>query len=344
MQTLSQITWRLPRHTLTFERPCLMGIVNVTPDSFSDGGQFRANDAQTVNSVSDSDCDRKAFRVDIAATVDYARELLRNGASILDVGGESTRPGSDAIDEAEELRRVIPVIKALARELNAPISVDSYRPAVIDAALECGAEIANDVAAGRYQTSQKSFSNEDDTPEREELAEIVARSGAGVCLMHMRGVPKTMQSVEPVYERGVVEETLSFLSRRRDAFLHYGVRPEQLAYDPGIGFGKTLEQNWALIANADAFLSLGGVVLYGCSRKRFLTGTLEEIDAREKTTLNVYSQTLERRDFMTAQTTVALARRGVHVIRVHNVAMSRLALELAQRAEDLPPRSASCQK
>ena len=225
-------TWTLKTRTVRFGRTVLMGILNVTPDSFSDGGRFAKASSR--------------FDVDLDALADAARKLVRDGAGILDVGGESTRPGSAPVDEAEELRRVAPAIAALKRAVDVPISVDTYRAAVADAALEAGAEIVNDVAAGRYISSQKRFAAEDEEGFPEEIAEVARRRGAAVVLMHMRGTPQTMQEGTPVYPQGVTNEVCAFLARRRDRFLGAGVPLESIAFDPGLGFGKTFEQNWDL--------------------------------------------------------------------------------------------------
>ena len=156
--------WRLKARTLPLDRPVLVGIINATPDSFSDGGQFNV-DANHL------------FRVDLNAVVDKARQLVRDGASMLDVGGESTRPGSEPVGETEEIGRVVPVVKALKKALSVPLSIDTYRAAVADAALEAGAEIVNDVSAGRYFASQDRFADENETDFPEEMAEVVRRRG-----------------------------------------------------------------------------------------------------------------------------------------------------------------------
>lgn len=299
-----------------------MGILNATPDSFSDGGRFAKKSSR--------------FDVDLNALVDAGRKLTRDGAEILDVGGESTRPGSEPVDEAEELRRVVPAIRALKETLGVPISVDTYRPAVADAALESGAEIVNDVAAGRYVGSQKRFANEDEEGFPEETAEIVSRRGAAVVLMHMRGVPKTMQEGTPTYPDGVTNEVCAFLSRRRDRFLERGVPLEKIAFDPGLGFGKTFEQNWELLKNVNKLHELGGVLLVGDSRKRFLAETARRFNEARgaKPDDDVDPDALRTRDFATVATTVALARKGVQIARVHNVALSAFALDLARRSGD----------
>lgn len=318
--------WRLKTRTLPLDRPVLVGIINATPDSFSDGGQFSAD----VNS---------AFRVDLNAVGDKARQLVRDGASILDVGGESTRPGSEPVGEAEEIRRVVPVVKALSEAFSVPVSVDTYRPAVADAALESGAEIVNDVSAGRYIASQDRFADENETDFPEEMAEVVRRRGAAVVLTHMQGTPRTMQ-IAPRYDLGVFDEVFDFLRRRRDRFVELGVAREQIALDPGVGFGKTFEQNWELIRRAAEFCELSQPLYYGCSRKRFLTETLRQVTAQRDAETALISEkpsfyepfepeNLAERDVATAATTLLLAERGVRIFRVHNVLRNAVALKFA---------------
>ena len=316
-------TWTLKTRTVRFGRTVLMGILNVTPDSFSDGGRFAKASSR--------------FDVDLDALADAARKLVRDGAGILDVGGESTRPGSAPVDEAEELRRVAPAVAALKRTVDVPISVDTYRAAVADAALEAGAEIVNDVAAGRYISSQKRFAAEDEEGFPEEIAEVARRRGAAVVLMHMRGTPQTMQEGTPAYPQGVTNEVCAFLARRRDRFLDAGVPLERIAFDPGLGFGKTFEQNWELLRNVDKLRELGGITLVGDSRKRFLAETARRFNsAREaEPDADVDPDARHTRDFATAATTVALARKGVQIVRVHNVAISAFALDLARRSGEL---------
>ena len=319
--------WRLKTQTFPLDRPALIGIINATPDSFSDGGQFSV------------DANPK-FRVDLNAVVDKARQLLRDGASMLDVGGESTRPGSEPVGEAEEIRRVVPVVKALTDAFSVPISVDTYRPAVADAALEAGAEIVNDIGAGRYISSQDRFADENELDFPEETADVVRRRGAAVVLTHMRGTPRTMQ-IAPRYDLGVFDEVFDFLRRRRDRFVELGVAAARIALDPGVGFGKTSEQNWELIRRAAEFCALSQPLYYGCSRKRFLTETLSRAVAKRdaKTSLasvtNRYCEPFEpesiaERDAATAATTLLLAERGVRIFRVHNVFRNAAALEIAE--------------
>ncbi len=319
--------WRLKTRTLPLDRPVLVGIINATPDSFSDGGQFNAD----ANSQ---------FRVDLNAVVDKARQLVRDGASMLDVGGESTRPGSEPVGEAEEIHRVVPVVKALSEALSVPISIDTYRPAVADAALEAGAEIVNDVSAGRYIASQDRFAAENEVDFPEETAEVVRRRDAAVVLTHMRGTPRTMQ-VAPQYDLGVFDEVFDFLRRRRDRFLELGVAQERIALDPGVGFGKTFEQNWELIRRAAEFSALSQPLYYGCSRKRFLIETMRQSVAERDAEITRTQETnrfyepfapdgVAERDAATAATTLLLAERGVRIFRVHNVLRNAVALKFTE--------------
>jgi dihydropteroate synthase len=318
--------WRLKTRTLPLDRPVLVGIINATPDSFSDGGQFNV-DANHL------------FRVDLNAVVDKARQLVRDGASMLDVGGESTRPGSEPVGETEEIGRVVPVVKALKKALSVPLSIDTYRAAVADAALEAGAEIVNDISAGRYIASQDRFADENETDFPEEMAEVVRRRGAAVVLTHMRGTPRTMQ-VSPQYDLGVFKEVFDFLRRRRDRFVELGVAQDRIALDPGLGFGKTFEQNWELIRRAADFYALSQPLYYGCSRKRFLVETLRQTAAERapKTPLTSENkrfyepfepESVSERDAATAATTLLLAERGVRIFRVHNVLRNAVALRIA---------------
>ena len=223
---------RARQFEFTFPRPTLvMGILNVTPDSFSDGGQF----------------------LDPETAVAHALELTAQGAGILDIGGESTRPGAEPVGEAEELCRVIPVIERLAGRVEVPISIDTMKPAVARAALEAGASIVNDVAANR----------EDDAMWR-----VVAEARAGYICMHMRGTPQTMQS-NPVY-RDVVREVGEFFEERIQRLNHCGVSREQTILDAGIGFGKTPEHNLQLLGALAGFTKLERPLLLGVSRKSFM--------------------------------------------------------------------------
>lgn len=242
-----------------------MGIVNVTPDSFSDGGRF----------------------LDPELAVRRGLQIVADGADIVDVGGESTRPGSDVVSARDEGERVLPVIKHLAAELDAPISVDTRKPEVAALALEAGATIVNDVSAASDPA----------------MFEVVKDSSAGLVLMHMRGDPKTMQQAPSYID--VVDEVKEYLRERVEAAVFAGVDVDRLAIDPGIGFGKTLEHNLSLLANTEAFLDVGRPLLVGPSRKRFigeLTGT--ESDDRVEGTAGAVAW---------------VAAQSAHIVRVHDV-------------------------
>ncbi|HEX8568694.1 MAG TPA: dihydropteroate synthase [Caulobacteraceae bacterium] len=244
-----------------------MGVVNVTPDSFSDGGRF----------------------LDEAAAVSHARRLIAEGADILDVGGESTRPGAEPVAEADEIARVVPVIEAVRHESGIPISVDTMKPSVARAAVAAGATIWNDVAALRGEGS----------------LEAAAELGCGVVLMHMQGEPRTMQR-SPTYE-DVVREVRDFLARRAAAAEAAGVARERIWIDPGIGFGKTLEHNLMLFRALPELAALGFPVVLGVSRKRFVQ--FLDPSAEQAT------------DRLGGSLAAALhgADRGAAVLRVHDV-------------------------
>lgn len=254
------------------ERTLVMGVLNVTPDSFSDGGGFFGPVLATRHAV----------------------QMVADGADIVDVGGESTRPGSDPVAAEEELGRVLPVIERLAEEIpGIPISIDTRKPEVAAAALEAGALIVNDVSAGRGPG----------------MFDVVRDVGAGMVLMHMKGEPKTMQE-EPRYN-DVVAEVHGFLRERVEAAEFAGIDPQCLAVDPGIGFGKNLQHNLTLMRNVDALLDLGRPVLVGPSRKRFI-GTLLDVPEDERVE-------------GTAGAVAWLVAKGARIVRVHDVkAMARV--------------------
>ena len=259
--------------------PVVVGILNVTPDSFSDGGDF----------------------LDPEAAAEHAVTMLDEGAEILDLGGESTRPGSDPVSQEEEIRRVVPVVeRILAARPGAVISVDTYRSGTAAAALEAGASFVNDVTALRGDTR---------------MASVIYEASCPVVLMHMQGEPKTMQK-EPLYE-DVVREVRDFLARRADHAVAAGIRPENVIVDPGIGFGKNLEHNLALLRNLDAIVDLGFPVLIGASRKRFI-GRITGL------------QEAKHRVFGTVATTVLAYERGATFFRVHDVRANREALAVAE--------------
>lgn len=259
----------------------MMGVLNVTPDSFSDGGRFRTPEAALA----------------------HGRRLAADGADIIDVGGESTRPGAQTVPEDEERRRVVPVIAELTR-LGVPISVDTQKAAVADAALRAGATIVNDVSAGRADP---------------EMLGVVATHGAGVVLMHMRGEPRTMQQ-DPRY-RDVVAEVGDFLAERVDAARAAGVPADRIVVDPGIGFGKTAEHSWALLRATPVLAArVPAPLLVGPSRKSFLRAVGAPDDPMG-------------RDAATAATAVWALRHGAAMVRVHDVAGCRAALAAWARVE-----------
>ena len=267
----------------------LMGIVNVTPDSFSDGGEF----------------------LDAEVAISHGRELAAEGADILDVGGESTRPGAEAVDAEAELARVLPVVQSLAREGGAglPVSIDTSKRAVAEAALDAGAGIVNDVTALRAEP---------------DLAGLCADRGCEVVLMHMLGDPRTMQD-DPRYD-DVVDDIEAFLAERIEFAVSEGVSEERILIDPGIGFGKTVEHNLELHRRLGELRDLGRPIVFGSSRKSFigkLTGA--EVDERVGGTI--------------ASNVIAYAN-GADVLRVHDVGPMRQALTVAEAILD-PDRAAA---
>lgn len=273
--------WQTTRYRIDLVRAQVMGIVNLTPDSFSDGGRHAGPMAALAH------CER----------------LLREGADILDIGGESTRPGSDPVSLDEELARVLPVLRE-ALSLGVPVSLDSYKPAVMRAALDLGVDIVNDVKALREPGA---------------LDVVAEHPTCGICLMHMRGMePRSMQDGEPQYD-DVVREVGDFLRERVQAVQARGVAPQRLVLDPGIGFGKRSEHNWALLANQRELLALGLPLLAGWSRKGTLGRLIGRDDVGER---------------LVASVTAALAavHNGARVVRVHDVAATVDALKVWRAA------------
>jgi dihydropteroate synthase len=250
-----------------------MGIVNVTPDSFSDGGQF----------------------LDVDAAVAHALKLVADGADLLDIGGESTRPKAGIVATDEELNRVLPVVERLAGQVSVPISIDTSKAAVARAAVEAGAEIINDVTALTGDS---------------QMMTVAYETGAGVCAMHMQGTPQTMQD-DPTYG-DVVFEVRDYLRGRRDALIAAGIERERICVDPGIGFGKTREHNIELMRHCYGLHELGCPVLVGHSRKGFLGKLIGDNDG-DRVNATVWSS-------------LSLAVQGVQVIRVHDVSLVRDAL------------------
>jgi len=279
------ILWRLPRRELVYSgRGTVMGIVNVTPDSFSDGGRYQEFDA----------------------AVEHGLRLIQEGAEILDIGGESTRPGADPVNAADEMARVLPVIERL-RKL-APevvISVDTSKAEVAEAACELGAEIINDITALRGDPR---------------MADVAAKTGAGLILMHMQGTPRTMQQ-DPHYE-DVTAEVSAFLAAQMQVALAAGVEEARIALDPGLGFGKTPMHNLQLLRTLSGLGARGRPVVLGVSRKSFFS--------------KVLGATLEERDAATLAVTTYAHLAGAQIHRVHDVRPNVLALrmmEAIQRAE-----------
>ncbi len=279
-----EVIWRCGSHVISLGgRTLVMGIVNVTPDSFSDGGSY----------------------ANVDDAVKHAIQMVADGAELVDVGGESTRPGSDVVAPEEEIHRVLPVIRRIVDELpDLPVSVDTRKPAVARAALEGGAAIVNDVSAGADPA----------------MFGVVGEAGAGMVLMHMKGEPKTMQD-DPRYD-DVVAEVSGFLEQRVAAAVAAGVDPDGICIDPGIGFGKTLAHNVRLLRELDLICAIGPPVVVGTSRKRFIGA----ITGREESD----------RVAGTLATSVMALEKGAAIFRVHDVRDNRDALDVAAAIMRLP--------
>jgi len=262
--------WKLARRSLPYgERTLVMGVLNVTPDSFSDGGQFFSRDRALA----------------------HAEQMIAEGADIIDIGGESARPGSEFVSEEEELRRVIPVIERLTASTSIPLSIDTTKSSVARAALQAGAEIVNDISGLRFDPA---------------IADEAAKAKAGLVLMHSRGTPKTMQQLPPVND--IMSEVVNGLRTSIEITAEHGVPPESIAIDPGIGFGKTAEQNLELIAKlgqlAREFPEFP--IMIGTSRKSFIGKLLNNAPPGERL-------------YGTVATVVASVLKGAHIVRVHDV-------------------------
>ena len=270
--------WIAREHQFEFPRPMVvMGIVNTTPDSFSDGGQF----------------------LDVDAAVTHALRLANEGAEILDIGGESTRPGAPAVSEQEELDRVIPVIQRLAKRPELVLSIDTQKPSVARAAIDAGAAIVNDIAANRSDP---------------EMWQVVAEAGAGYVCMHMQGNPQTMQA-KPNYD-DVTREVCDFFRERLALLSTHGVSIEQVVLDPGIGFGKTLQHNIKLLRDLNKFSLVERPMLVGASRKSFIEKLLgAPIDERLPASLACAAWAVIQ---------------GSQIIRVHDVAETIQAVRMAE--------------
>ncbi len=262
------------KYQLNLNRPHIMGIVNITPDSFSDGGKFSSTDL----------------------AVEHALKLITEGADILDIGGESTRPGATPVHVDEELDRVIPVIETLRKIVNIPLSIDTYKPEVMRAAIIAGADIVNDVRALQEHGA----------------IEVVANSNAGVCLMHMQGTPQNMQ-LDPIY-LDVVEEVKHFLIDRLNMTLAYGINHNRILLDPGFGFGKRTAHNIALIQQLDKLVEIGQPLLVGLSRKAIL-GSIVGGNEQQRLHAGIAAS-------------VVSAMKGAKIIRVHDVKATVDALKV----------------
>jgi dihydropteroate synthase len=280
-------SWHIKDRVLPIgERTLIMGILNVTPDSFSDGGQFLTLD----NALA------------------HAEQMITEGADIIDVGGESTRPGGEPVSIEEEIERVVPVIEALARTTDTPISVDTTKSEVARAALDAGAAIVNDISALRFDFY---------------IADAVAREGAGLILMHSRGTPGTMHRLPPVAD--IMEEVTSSLRASVHMAERRGVKRESIVIDPGIGFGKTQEQNLELIAKVDQLIAAfpGYPLLIGTSRKSFIGRILADAPPEERL-------------HGTMATITAAILKGAHLVRVHDVKATAETIRVALSIRENP--------
>lgn len=254
-----------PTSALDLSTPQVMGILNVTPDSFSDGGKFAG----------------------FENALEQVQRMISDGATIIDIGGESTRPGAADVSEADELARVIPVLKAIKKRFNIVVSIDTSKAAVMSAAIAAGADIINDVRA----------------LQNDGCLTAVANSNIPVCLMHMQGLPRSMQK-SPSYD-DVITDIIEFFQQRIDACVSAGIARERIIIDPGFGFGKTLEQNFHLLANLSKFNQLDLPILAGLSRKSMIG--------------NLLSRDVEQRLAGSLSTAMLAAQQGAHIIRVHDV-------------------------
>jgi len=268
-------TWTLRTRDLTRKHlPLMMGILNMTPDSFSDGGQFRSADAAVARAL----------------------QMEADGADVIDIGGESTRPGAQPVSLSEELQRTIPVVQALQGQLRIPVSIDTTKAEVARQAIEAGAEIVNDISGLTFDPH---------------MLDVCREYDAGICLMHIQGTPQTMQQ-NPSYT-DVTAEVIEFLQQQVDRCLMAGIRPERICVDPGIGFGKRADHNLQLLASVQRFQrELQRPLLIGHSRKRFLA--------------KVLGRSVEERDAGTIGVSMALAEQGVDILRVHDVRTVRDAI------------------
>ena len=258
----------------------LMGILNVTPDSFSDGGKWTAP----------------------AVAIDHAKYMVESGARIIDVGGESSRPGSEPVPEKIELQRILPVIREISKWKDVLVSVDTYKPRVAEAAIEAGASVVNDITGGRYD---------------EKMYSLIAKHGVGYVMMHIQGMPDNMQ-INPSYSRVIDEIYAHFESGLANA-VSAGIALEQIVIDPGIGFGKTLEHNLQILKRISDFYELGRPVMIGASRKSFID--------------KIVTTPVSKRLPGSLTAALAVIQRGVRILRIHDVAETRQAIAVLEAIE-----------
>lgn len=288
-----QLNWG--RHSLEMgARTLIMGILNITPDSFSDGGSF----------------------IDHHIALDHARQMVDQGADIIDIGGESTRPFSEPVSEEEEIRRVVPVIQALAPKISVPVSVDTTKARVARMAIDAGAAIINDVSALRQDP---------------QLAQVAAEAQVPVILMHMLGTPKTMQQ-SPAYQ-DLIGEIKTFLQQAADRAAKNGIDRSRIILDPGIGFGKTFAHNFHLLRDIHELFDLNHPILVGSSRKAFIRNKLRETENKEPRPDAPIVET------GTQATVAACALKGVHIVRCHNVANTLATVKIVDAIRNASGRS-----
>jgi dihydropteroate synthase len=270
---------KLNKHAYDLKRPLLMGILNITPDSFSDGGEY----------------------LDFSDAIKRAHAMIEEGVDIIDIGGESTRPGSDPVSIDEELKRIIPIIEALKRDSNIAISVDTYKPAVMKEVIDMDVAMINDV----YALTQPG------------AIDIIKKSKVGICLMHMQGTPKTMQ-INPTY-KNVVSEVQSFLKARAEMLISEGIDQSRIILDPGFGFGKTFEHNIEMLKKLESFQSLRFPLLVGLSRKSFIRKILNG----------------EHDDHLSGSISAAIfsVLKGAKILRVHDVKETLSAFKIINLAQ-----------
>ena len=272
---------------MNFHQPLVMGVLNVTPDSFSDGGEF----------------------VRLDAALDHARVLQIAGADIIDIGGESTRPGAARVSLAEEQARVLPVIEAIVTQLGAKVSIDTMNAETARLAVAAGASIINDVSGGLADPG---------------MFKVAADTGATIIISHWRGFSDQMDTLATYDD--VAAEVAAELKLRVDAALATGVKPAQIVVDPGLGFAKDMQQNWKLVARLEKLEELGYPILVGASRKRFIAGVIEPEEPAEVSN--------ERRDLATAVLTALLLQRKIWGVRVHNVLATSDAIKIVAALRD----------